>query len=117
MANKDNFKFCFTDHESFYPPAIARVDVQKYFPWLTPKRLANLDSIGQGPESFKNGRAVVYPTRPFLEWLDERTAESSGKKDVSQNQKKVDAPAFSGYSRKRKKGRKTKYQEVMERRG
>jgi hypothetical protein len=116
MANKDNFKFCFTDHEGFYPPAIARVDVQKYFPWLTPKRLANLDSLGQGPEFFKNGRAVVYPTKSFLEWLDERSVASIGTKAA----KKIDAhdvPNSSGCSRKRKKGRKTKYQEVMERRG
>jgi len=110
-----SFEFCFADHERFYPPIIARVEVQKYFPWLTAKRLANLDSLGKGPESFKNGRAVVYPVKPFLAWLDERTAEYSGKKRVNQNLKKVNYS--SGYPGiKNKKGRKTKYQEVMERR-
>ncbi len=69
-----NSDFKFSDHIDSYPPVIPRAKVGKYFPWLSQKRLANLDNLGQGPErSFRNGRAVLYPTWAFLQWLDERT--------------------------------------------
>jgi hypothetical protein len=40
---------------------------------ISPKTLANADSLGQGPiGSFKiNGRRF-YPTRELAEWLDQR---------------------------------------------
>jgi len=107
----------FVDHSDNYPPVIPRAQVGKYFPWLTAKRLANLDNLGQGPEvRLKNGRAVLYPLESFLAWLDDRSAASLSKKEVAGKNhtktKKIDADASAG-----RRGRKTKYQEVTERKG
>ena len=42
---------------------------------ISAKRLANLDSIGQGPGWIRIGRKVAYRTDDFLEWLESRTVE------------------------------------------
>jgi hypothetical protein len=36
-------------------------------------RMANLDSLGEGPERFRIGRKIVYPVKPFIEWLAARS--------------------------------------------
>jgi hypothetical protein len=36
-------------------------------------RMANLDSLGEGPERFRLGRKIVYPVKPFIEWLIARS--------------------------------------------
>ena len=101
-----DFDFSFAANEDFYPPFIARTEVQKYFPWLTPKRMANLDCVGEGPnQAIKNGRAVVYPTKAFLAWLDSRSEKLGASPQKAQEE-----------SRNRR-GRKTKLQEVRERKG
>ena len=107
----NNFRF--SDHLENYPPVIPRAKVSKYFPWLSQKRLANLDKLGQGPgHAFKNGRAVLYPTWEFLEWLDGRTGPlGRAKTDKNQNKEKVNPPSV------KRRGRKTKEQEVRDRRG
>ncbi len=107
--------FKFSDHIDSYPPVIPRAKVGKYFPWLSQKRLANLDNLGQGPEhSFRNGRAVLYPTWAFLEWLDERTQpQGRGPEKAHINREQKPEVAV----RAKRKGRKTKAQEVQERRG
>ncbi len=122
MQTQDSYRFI--DHADSYPPVIPRAQVQKYFPWLSSKRLANLDNLGQGPEvSLKNGRAVLYPLESFLAWLDERSAASLSKKEAAgknhTKKRKIDADASAGCTTRtsRRRGRKTKYQEVMERRG
>ena len=42
------------------PIYIARKEVQKYFPGLSPKTLANQNSNGTGPTPIKRGRLVFY---------------------------------------------------------
>ena len=42
------------------PIYIARKDVSKYFPGLSPKTLANQNSQGKGPTPLKKGRLVFY---------------------------------------------------------
>jgi len=39
---------------------------------LTPKYMANLDSIGVGPERIRIGRKVVYPVHSLVKWLKSR---------------------------------------------
>lgn len=105
---KNFFDFTFAAYLDHYPPVIPRIEVPKYFPWLTAKRLANLDSLGEGPaQVIKNGRAVLYPTKSFLEWLDSRTYAQKTEERSSSVQ------TFTT----NKRGRKTKQQEVRERRG
>lgn len=111
----DDFKFI--DHISEYPPVIPRAKVNRYFPWISQKRLANLDNCGQGPShAFRNGRAVIYPTWAFLKWLDERTRPQERKQnqietDKCHGEERIKSPSTS------RRGRKTKKQEVQERRG
>lgn len=105
---KDDFKF--SEHVDRYPPVIPRAKVSLYFPWLSQKRLANLDLVGQGPDhSFKNGRAVLYPTWAFLVWLDERTQR--------QGKQKIEPHQAEHTTINKRRGRKSKAQEIRERRG
>lgn len=36
-------------------------------------RMANLDSLGDGPERIRIGRKIVYPVGPLIKWLIART--------------------------------------------
>jgi len=67
--------FSFIELTKDLPPTIARSKVSEYFGGaISSKTLANLDSLGQGPEgAFKVGRNVVYPTESLLEWLQQRS--------------------------------------------
>ncbi|MCF8025664.1 MAG: hypothetical protein K9K82_09265 [Desulfobacteraceae bacterium] len=41
---------------------------------LSPGRMANLDSQGQGPlERVRVGRKVAYPVKPLIQWMLERS--------------------------------------------
>jgi len=43
---------------------------------ITSKHIANLDSLGEGPEGrMRVGRKVVYRVDKFIEWLESRTQE------------------------------------------
>ena len=56
------------------PPLIARDHVDRLLGGvISPKSLANLDSLGEGPKRMRMGRKVVYRTVDFLEWLSSRT--------------------------------------------
>jgi len=101
-----NFKFL--DLEGQFPAFIPRVKIQEYFPWLTQKTLANLDSQGKGPVFIRNGRAVIYPTKCLLGWMDERTMSS-----LREGERERD----SAVQREGRRGRKKKEEEVRERRG
>jgi hypothetical protein len=35
-------------------------------------RMANLDSLGEGPERFRLGRKICYPVDPLIKWLADR---------------------------------------------
>lgn len=41
---------------------------------LSPGYLANLDSIGEGPESFRIGRKRVYAVPALIKWLEQRAS-------------------------------------------
>lgn len=43
---------------------------------LTPGRIANLDSMGQGPRNrIRIGRKIAYPVADLVEWLAERAQQ------------------------------------------
>lgn len=117
-------EFRFIDLACNFPPYIPRTQIQTYFPWLSSKRLANLDCKGEGPLAVRNGRAVIYPTKAFLTWLDSRNDQvqkRSGDEETKGNQPTLheEKESFEKSSprSKSRRGRKTKRQEVRERRG
>jgi hypothetical protein len=56
------------------PPIIAREKVGSLLGGvISPKRLANLDSLGQGPKRMRIGRKVAYLTEDLLGWLEGRS--------------------------------------------
>lgn len=52
-------------------PIVARADIGRFSGGgLSPKYLANQDSLGTGPTGrFMIGRRVVYPVRELVSWL------------------------------------------------
>jgi hypothetical protein len=112
-----NIDFSFSEHLDRYPPVIPRAKVSEYFPWLSQKRLANLDMLGEGPgHAFRNGGAVLYPTWAFLHWLDERTRPHGSKQNSELVHHKSESEECNP-SKNNRRGRKTKSQEIRERRG
>lgn len=67
----------FLDNLGVLPPLISRNQVGKLTGGaISPKTLANLDSLGLGPrERIKLGRRVAYPTTVLLEWLEARSTK------------------------------------------
>jgi len=56
------------------PPIIARDHVETLLGGvISSKRLANLDSLGEGPKRMRIGRKVAYLTEDLLGWLETRT--------------------------------------------
>lgn len=56
------------------PPVIWRTD-PRFRQWagVGPRRVANMDSLGQGPkEKIRMGGHVGYPRAAFVEWLMQR---------------------------------------------
>jgi hypothetical protein len=39
---------------------------------LNSKTMANLDSLGQGPERVRIGRKNAYPVLPLIDWMRQR---------------------------------------------
>ncbi len=62
------------------PKLIARTDIEKIIIGLKPKTLANLNSLGKGPNYFKIGRRVFYDIDEVMAWAQEhkiRTVEGN----------------------------------------
>jgi hypothetical protein len=60
------------------PPSISRDHVEKLLGGvISAKRMANLDSLGEGPKRLRIGRKVAYRTEAedLLEWLEGRAME------------------------------------------
>jgi hypothetical protein len=58
------------------PPIISRDHVEDLLGGvISAKRMANLDSLGQGPRRIRIGRKVAYRTEDLLEWLEGRAME------------------------------------------
>jgi predicted DNA-binding transcriptional regulator AlpA len=56
------------------PPIISRDHVEKLLGGIiSSKRLANLDSLGEGPKRMRIGRKIAYLTEDLLEWIESRT--------------------------------------------
>lgn len=109
------FRFC--DHLDRYPPAIGRNEISDHFPFLTKQAMANNDLAGVGPRgSFKIGRRRMYPTVQLLEWLDERVKQTQGCDQKPRGIVAQQAERKKGSTGQRR-GRKTKVQEIKERRG
>lgn len=53
------------------PPVIARKHITHFLGGLiSPKTLANADSLGEGPKkSYKVGKTVVYQTEYLIDWI------------------------------------------------
>jgi hypothetical protein len=64
----------FQDFQEKLPPFIARKDVGRLLGGcISSKSLANLDSLGLGPEGkLHNGRLIIYETGSLLLWLDQK---------------------------------------------
>ena len=55
------------------PPAFGRSEIEVLLPGIiSSKTLANLESMGSGPPSYRNGRRVFYERGSFLTWLSTR---------------------------------------------
>jgi len=50
------------------PLYFRRPDSMKLF-GISPKTLANLASLGKGPQYYKRGRSVIYKVETFEAWL------------------------------------------------
>ena len=64
----------FTSFIDQLPPFIARKEVSKLLGGaISPKTLANADSLGIGPEVKTTcGRNIVYETASLLKWMNEK---------------------------------------------
>jgi hypothetical protein len=74
---KGHVKPDFSKLEKQWPsPFVARQDVGRFTGGLvTPKYLANLDSLGRGPEMrIRVGRKIGYPVKAFIAWLEDRSS-------------------------------------------
>lgn len=60
---------------SWPSPYVAREKIEEFTGGLiTSKTMANLDSLGEGPEGrITCGRKVAYAVLPYIEWLEERS--------------------------------------------
>jgi hypothetical protein len=62
-----------TDLAEKLPPIIARSQIEKFLGGvISSKRLANLDSLGEGPKRMRIGRKIAYRTEDLLNWLASR---------------------------------------------
>lgn len=71
---------CFQAMADRWPSTVvARTEIRNFTGGLySPGRLANLDSLGEGPrEKVRVGRKVCYPVTSLIEWLEERSKPSS----------------------------------------
>jgi len=60
--------------EARWPSAIvAREKIGEFSGGIfSPKTMANLDSLGEGPERIKIGRKNAYPVAPLIQWMQNR---------------------------------------------
>ena len=63
------------NQNKIHPIMIARCRVEDYFPGLSPKTLANLNSKGKGPAGFKCGRKIFYRFEDLVEFFKPNSAK------------------------------------------
>lgn len=59
---------------------VARSQVGKLFPGLSPKTLANMLSEGRGPACFRRGRLIFYKVADLEAWLTQSPVMTEGGK-------------------------------------
>lgn len=71
---KSSMKQAFENMKEKWGPFIARTEIRKATGGaISEKRIANLDSAGEGPAGrFRIGKKVCYPTDALIEWLEGR---------------------------------------------
>lgn len=62
---------------SWPSPFVARKESDRFSGGtVSPKYMANLDSMGKGPQGrFRIGRQIVYPVSEFVRWLESRAKQ------------------------------------------
>jgi len=110
-ANEDDVHmFRFLDHLDKYPPFLSTDDISERFKFINIKTLRNKSAIGAGPRgSFKCLGARLYTTKDFLIWLDEIKIVEETLENRNTRENKTTP-------RKSRRGRKTKLEQVRERR-
>ena len=67
----------YTELEKTLPPILSRTEVPKLTGGLVSAgRLANLDSLGQGPRKITLGRKVGYTRADFIAWMRSRGGQT-----------------------------------------
>lgn len=65
--------------EKWESAVVARTEVTRFTGGLlSPAYMANLDSLGQGPDRIHIGRKCCYPTTALVEWLRSRSNRADG---------------------------------------
>lgn len=61
-------------------PIVSRTEIGKFSGGLlTPRTLANLDSLNAGPPKCSCGRKVFYPVDELVQWLEKKAKSGGGK--------------------------------------
>jgi len=59
--------------EKWPSPVVSRTQVEKFSGGLlSPRTMANLDSLGEGPPRGRMGRKVYYDVDALIEWMEDR---------------------------------------------
>lgn len=77
-SEKQNFSRHFQELARKWPSTFVSRDKIRDFTGgsMSPGRMANLDSQGEGPRNrFRLGRKVCYPVNDLIEWLAERAQQ------------------------------------------
>lgn len=65
---------------NWHSPIVSRTEISKFSGGLlTPRTLANLDSLNAGPPRGNCGRKVFYPVDELVKWLEEKAKSGGGK--------------------------------------
>lgn len=73
----ENQEYIISKLQNSLPAIFGRTAVEKLMPGiLNSKTLANLDSAGEGPPYFKQGRKVFYERDSFLKWFEKRVIKA-----------------------------------------
>ncbi len=63
------------------PILVRATHVEKFFPGLSPKTLANLRAQGRGPRYFRRGRLVFYRPEDVKMWIEQQETKTIDQSD------------------------------------
>lgn len=59
-------------------PIVSRTEISKFSGGLlSPRTMANLDSLNEGPPRGRCGRKIFYPVDSLIKWLEHRTKSAA----------------------------------------